>query len=148
MVVATPNRFHREAVVAAADRGIHVLREKPLAVTVAECRDMVEACESAGVVLQVGFNQRFWAQVRIAKALVEAGVIGEVRQIRSHCAETSTAYPAATRFRYDLAQSGGATIIDLTIHRIDLARYLVGEFSGVAASRSNSATRTCRPSGG
>jgi predicted dehydrogenase len=115
-----------------------VLCEKPLAVTVAECRQMVDAAARAGVVLQVGFNQRFWSQVQIAKSLVDAGFIGKVHQVRSHYAEKSTAYPAVTRYRYDLAQSGGATIIDLTIHRIDLARHLVGEFSGVCAELAHS----------
>ena len=94
---------------------------------------MVKACEDAKVVLQVGFNQRFWGQVEIAKQLIDAGFIGKIHQMRSIYSEKSTAYPAATRYRYDLAQSGGATTIDLTIHRIDLARHLVGDFSGVFA---------------
>jgi predicted dehydrogenase len=133
VIVATPNRFHEEGVVAAAKRGKHVLCEKPLAVDAAGARRMVKACDEARVILQVGFNQRFWAQVEIAKQLVDAGFIGKVHQIRSIYSEKSTAYPATTRYRYDLAQSGGATIIDLTIHRIDLARHLVGDFSGVFA---------------
>jgi predicted dehydrogenase len=139
VVVATPNRFHAEAVIAAAAAGKHVLCEKPLAMSVQEARAMVDACRRAGVVLQVGFNQRFWPQVQIAKALIDAGVIGEVLQVQSVYAEKAGAYPAATRYRYDLAQSGGATIIDLTIHRIDLVRYLVGDVTGVFADLANSA---------
>ena len=131
VVVATPNRFHEEGVLAAAAHGKHVLCEKPLAIDAAAARRMVEACEEAKVVLQVGFNQRFWAQVQIAKQLIDAGFIGRIHQMRSIYSEKSTVYPATTRYRYDLAQSGGATIIDLTIHRIDLARHLVGDFSGV-----------------
>jgi predicted dehydrogenase len=133
VIVATPNRFHEEGVVAAAGHGKHVLCEKPLAIDVASARRLVEACERASVVLQVGFNQRFWAQVEIAKQLIDAGFIGKIYQLRSIYSEKSTAYPASTRYRYDLAQSGGATIIDLTIHRIDLARHLIGDFSGVFA---------------
>ena len=138
VVVATPNLHHHDGVIAAAERGKHVLCEKPLAVTVAECRRMVEACDKAGVVLQVGFNQRFWSQVQIAKALIDAGFIGKIHQMRSIYSEKSTAYPAATRYRYDLAQSGGATIVDLTIHRIDMARFLVGDFSSVFAELAHS----------
>lgn len=138
VIVATPNRFHGEGVIAAAAHGKHVLCEKPLAIDIAESRRMIEACEKAGVVLQVGFNQRFWEQVRIAKALLDAGFIGEIHQMRSIYSEKSTAYPAVTRYRYDLAQSGGATIIDLTIHRIDLARHLVGDFSGIFAELTHS----------
>ncbi|MBX3596733.1 MAG: Gfo/Idh/MocA family oxidoreductase [Rhizobiaceae bacterium] len=138
VVVATPNLYHAEGVIAAAEHGKHVLCEKPLAIEVAECRRMVDACAKAGVVLQVGFNQRFWGQVQIAKALVDSGFIGKVHQMRSIYSEKSTAYPAATSYRYDLAQSGGATIIDLTIHRIDLARHLVGDISGVFAELTHS----------
>lgn len=131
VIVATPNRFHEDGVIAAAQRGKHVLCEKPLAVDAAAARRMVKACEDAKVILQVGFNQRFWAQVEIAKQLIDQGFIGKIHQMRSIYSEKSTAYPASTRYRYDLAQSGGATIIDLTIHRIDLARHLMGDFSGV-----------------
>lgn len=133
VIVATPNKFHEEGVVAAAAHGKHVLCEKPLSVDAAGGRRMVDACNKAGVVLQVGFNQRFWGQVEIAKALIDAGFIGKVHQMRSIYSEKSTAYPASTGYRYDLGLSGGATIIDLTIHRIDLARHLVGDFSGVMA---------------
>jgi predicted dehydrogenase len=138
VIVATPNRFHEEGVVAAAQHGKHVFCEKPLAVDIQAARRMVDACNRAKVVLQVGFNQRFWAQAQIAKDLISSGFIGDVHQVRSNYSEKHTAYPAVTRYRYDLAQSGGATIIDLTIHRIDLVRYLIGDFSAVVAELSHS----------
>ena len=138
VIVATPNRFHEEAVLAAARHGKHVLCEKPLTIDVQSARRMVDACSQADVLLQVGFNQRFWGQVQIAKALIDQGFIGKIHQMRSNYSEKSTAYPAATRYRYDLSQSGGATIIDLTIHRIDLARHLVGDFSAVFAELAHS----------
>jgi len=90
------------------------------------------------VLLQVGFNQRFWPQVQIAKALIDSGVIGKVHAFRSIYSERWNVYPAATRYRYDLARSGGATIIDLTIHRIDLARHLLGDFAAVCAELAHS----------
>jgi predicted dehydrogenase len=138
VIVATPNRFHEEGVVAAARHGKHVFCEKPLAVDIQAARRMLDACNEAKVVLQVGFNQRFWAQSRIAKELIASGFIGKVHQVRSNYSEKHTAYPAATRYRYDIAQSGGATIIDLTIHRIDLVRYLISDFSAVFAELSHS----------
>jgi len=138
VIVATPNRYHAEAVIAAADAGKHVLCEKPLAIDIQSARRMVDACERAGVVLQVGFNQRFWGQVKIAKELVSSGFIGDVHAFRSVYSEKSTAYPAATRYRYNLEQSGGATIIDLTIHRIDLTRYLLGDFSAIFGELAHS----------
>jgi predicted dehydrogenase len=139
VIVATPNRNHPEGVLAAAAAKKHVLCEKPLAIDVASARAMMDACAAAGLVLQVGFNQRFWGQVQIAKALLGSGLIGKVHGFRSIYSEKSTAYPAMSRYRYDLDQSGGATIIDLTIHRIDLARHLIGDFSGVFAELVHSA---------
>jgi predicted dehydrogenase len=139
VIVATPNRNHPDAVLAAAAAGKHVLCEKPLAIDIASARKMVDACKSANVVLQVGFNQRLWGQVQIAKTLLQSGLIGTVHGFRSIYSEKSTAYPAMTRYRYDLTQSGGATIIDLTIHRIDLARYLIGDFSAIFAELIHSA---------
>jgi Predicted dehydrogenases and related proteins len=133
IVVATPNLYHSEAVLAAAAAGKHVLCEKPLATNLRDGREMIAACRGAGVVLQVGFNQRFWPQVRLARDWIDRGVVGTPQGFRSVYSEAWTAYPAATRYRYDLAVSGGASIIDLTIHRIDLARYLVGEISEVCA---------------
>ncbi|MFP6558961.1 Gfo/Idh/MocA family protein [Paraburkholderia sp. B3] len=137
VIIATPNNRHEEAAVAAARAGKHILCEKPLAIEVQQCARMVEAARQAGVVLQVGFNQRFWSQVQIARTLIDSGFIGDVHAFRSVYSEKSTAYPAASRYRYDLAQSGGATIIDLTIHRIDLARYLVGDFAAIFAELSH-----------
>jgi predicted dehydrogenase len=137
VIIATPNNRHEEAAVAAAKAGKHILCEKPLALTIQSALRMVDAAKDAGVVLQVGFNQRFWAQVQIAKMLIGSGFIGDVHAFRSVLSEKSTAYPAASRYRYDLAQSGGATIIDLTIHRIDLARHLVGDITGVFAELSH-----------
>ena len=139
VLVATPNRFHRAAVEMAAAAGKPVFCEKPLAATLTDARAMVEACNAAGVILQVGFNQRFWAQVRIAKQLIDTGFIGRVHGCRSLFAEQQGKYPAATAYRYDLAQSGGATIIDLTVHRIDLVRHLLGEFRSLTAEVRHSA---------
>jgi predicted dehydrogenase len=138
VIVATPNIFHGEAVIAAAAAEKHVLCEKPLALEIKTARKMIDACAAKNLVLQVGFNQRFWAQVEIAKNLVDSGFIGDVHGFRSVYSEKSTAYPAVTRYRYDLKQSGGATIIDLTIHRIDLARHLLGDFSAVFAELAHS----------
>ncbi|WP_181969761.1 Gfo/Idh/MocA family protein [Paraburkholderia sp. DHOC27] len=137
VIVATPNNRHEEAAVAAAQAGKHILCEKPLALDIQSAARIVKAADDAGVVLQVGFNQRCWSQVQIAKHLIDSGFIGDVHAFRSVYSEKASAYPAASRYRYDLAQSGGATIIDLTIHRIDLARHLLGEITGVFAELSH-----------
>jgi predicted dehydrogenase len=76
--------------------------------------------------------------VQIAKSLIDAGVVGEVHAFRSVYSERWNVYPATTRYRYDLKASGGATIIDLTIHRIDLIRYLLGDYASICAELAHS----------
>jgi predicted dehydrogenase len=134
VIIALPNDLHAEVAIAAAERGKHIFCEKPLAMNPGEGRKMVEAARAAGVVLQVGFNQRYWPQVQMARRLIDQGVIGGVHAFRSVYSESANVYPATTRYRYDLARSGGASIIDLAIHRIDLARYLLGDVVEVCAT--------------
>jgi predicted dehydrogenase len=138
VIVAIPNVYHRDAVIAAAQAEKHVFCEKPLATNLRDAREMITACEAANVKLMVGFNQRFWNQVDIAKEIIDSGALGDVKAFRSVYSEDWDVYPAATQYRYDLKQSGGACIIDLTIHRIDLARYLLGEITSLCAEIKHS----------
>ncbi|SNT04100.1 myo-inositol 2-dehydrogenase / D-chiro-inositol 1-dehydrogenase [Geodermatophilus pulveris] len=83
VVVAAPARSHADLVVAAAGAGRHVFCEKPMAVTLAEADRAIDAARAAGVVLQVGFNRRFAADWRAARALLDAGTLGTPRLLRS-----------------------------------------------------------------
>ena len=134
VLVAIPNHLHRGVIEDAAAAGIHVFCEKPVAHTLVDAIAAYEACEKAGVRMQVGFNQRFWQPVQIAHHAIQAGVIGEVQGFQSTYAEAFNKYPSATAFRYDLSQSGGAAILDLGSHRVDLARYLLGDIVEVCAT--------------
>src|SRR4030042_2590709 len=77
VVVVTPTSLHREVVLAAARAGKHVLCEKPMAVDVRECDDMIDACARASVKLQLGFMRRYDESFRAAKARLDSGEIGE-----------------------------------------------------------------------
>ncbi|MCV2490285.1 Gfo/Idh/MocA family oxidoreductase [Geodermatophilus sp. YIM 151500] len=83
VVIAAPARLHADLVVAAAAAGKHVFCEKPMAVTLPDADRAIDAARTAGVVLQVGFNRRFAADWRAARALLEAGTLGTPRQLRS-----------------------------------------------------------------
>ncbi|GAA2642824.1 Gfo/Idh/MocA family protein [Paractinoplanes durhamensis] len=134
VLVATPNHLHRDIVEHATAAGLHVFTEKPVAHTLEDALAIERACTAAGVVTQTGFNQRFREPVRLAKQGIAAGVVGDVLAFRSVYSESHAVYPAATGYRYNLAQSGGASILDLAIHRIDLARHLVGDIVEVCAT--------------
>ncbi|MBM7804426.1 myo-inositol 2-dehydrogenase/D-chiro-inositol 1-dehydrogenase [Geodermatophilus bullaregiensis] len=83
VVIAAPARSHADLVVAAAAAGKHVFCEKPMAVTLPDADRAVDAARAAGVVLQVGFNRRFAADWRAARALLDAGMLGTPRLLRS-----------------------------------------------------------------
>ncbi|MGR6964131.1 Gfo/Idh/MocA family oxidoreductase [Geodermatophilus sp. URMC 61] len=83
VVIAAPARSHADLVVAAAAAGKHVFCEKPMAVTLRDADRAIDAARAADVVLQVGFNRRFAADWRAARALLDAGTLGTPRLLRS-----------------------------------------------------------------
>jgi myo-inositol 2-dehydrogenase/D-chiro-inositol 1-dehydrogenase len=83
VVIAAPARFHADLVVAAAAAGKGVFCEKPMALSLADADRAIDAARAAGVVLQVGFNRRFAADWSAARRLLDAGVVGTPRLLRS-----------------------------------------------------------------
>ena len=133
MVVVTPTRLHRELVVAAARAGRHILCEKPMAITVEECREMIRAAEEHRVVLQVGFMRRFDPGFLAAREAIERGDIGPVVQVKSLTHGPSVPQP----WMYDLAASNGP-LAEVNSHDIDTLRWYTGsEFQEVYAVAGN-----------
>jgi predicted dehydrogenase len=128
-----PNDLHAEPTIAAAEAGKHVLCEKPLGRTAAESYEIWQRVAACGVKHMCGFNYRFAPATRLARELVEAGEIGEVRHFRAAYLKDSGAGPTRTSWRYDPAVAGSGALGDLATHVIDLARYLVGEIVSVSA---------------
>jgi predicted dehydrogenase len=129
VIIATPNNFHRNQAVAAAKAGLHVVVEKPLAVTNKEAWEIVHACRRAGVKLMVGCDRRFWTQNQWAKQLIEQGVIGQVLMARASLHEHWYLYQnhvAKTDFRLRADVAGGAALPDTGAHAIDLLTWLIG----------------------
>jgi len=121
VVIATPTVFHREIAVAAARAGKHVLCEKPMAMNVAECDEIVLAAEAAGIVLQIGFMRRYSESYLQAKARIDAGEIGAVVQVKTHTYGPS--YPRPWMF--DLKKSNGP-LAEVNSHDFDTVRWLTG----------------------
>src|SRR5450759_2130868 len=138
VIIATPNHLHGEMCISAAERGHAIFCEKPLAHNLVSAQEIVQACKDAGVILQVGFNQRFWSAVQMAKDMIDSGVIGTPHTFRSVYSEAWNVYPGTSTYRYHLEQSGGASINDLTVHRIDQARFLMGDIAEVTAAIEHS----------
>jgi myo-inositol 2-dehydrogenase/D-chiro-inositol 1-dehydrogenase len=116
VVIAAPARFHAELVVAAARAGKAVFCEKPMALTLAEADRAIEAAETAGVLLQVGFNRRFAADWVAARRLIDSGQLRRPRLLRS-----VTRDPGG----FDPGRVAPNTIfLETLIHDFDTLRYL------------------------
>jgi predicted dehydrogenase len=123
VLIATPHADHRDQVIAAAQAGKHVLVEKPMATTVADCDTMIDACKQAGVMLEVIQTLRFRGTPARAKQLIDAGRIGAVRMIRgqSLCRD----YAIAAGAWPGLPEHGGA-FLDMGVHNFDIMRFWSG----------------------
>jgi len=130
VLIGSPVFMHKEQTIKAAKAGKHVLSEKPMARTVAECDAMIDACEKAGVVLMVAFMKRFDKSFRLAKQMVDAGELGEVFQIHTEWSWPG-AHPGSHGWRVKLPTWGGI-FQDHGSHTIDLCRWWVGDVETVS----------------
>ena len=132
--IATPPHLHCEQTLQAAAAGKHVLVEKPMALDVAQCEQMIVACREFHVSLHVAYYRRYWPKFRAMKAALDAGEIGTVLGARL---QLCTLAPASG-WRIDPAISGGGHVVDVGSHRLDMLVYLLGdvtEIHGFAANR-------------
>src|SRR6185295_11064202 len=122
--VATPHQYHARHAMLAAKHGKHLLIEKPMALTLAECAAMIEAARQAGVRLIVGHSHSFDAPIARAHALIESGAFGAVRMI--HAANyTDYLYRLRRPEELDTALGGGA-VFNQAAHQVDIVRLLGG----------------------
>ena len=121
--VASSSAEHCAQVRSALDAGRHVFCEKPLGVTLEECRAAEEAvARNPGRVFLLGFMRRYDASYRRAKTLIDAGRIGKPILFRGYSVDPESAIEGAIRF----APSSGGQFMDMSVHDIDLARWMLG----------------------
>jgi phthalate 4,5-cis-dihydrodiol dehydrogenase len=124
--VATPHQLHARHVAIAAARGKHILVEKPMAITLAECQAMIDAARTAGVTLVVGHSHSFNAPILRARAIIDSGAVGRVRMITAFNF-TDFMYRPRRPEELDTA-SGGGVLFSQAAHQIDIVRLLGGGF--------------------
>ncbi|MBT2759759.1 Gfo/Idh/MocA family oxidoreductase [Paenibacillus sp. ISL-20] len=130
--INAPSDAHKEIAIAAAKAGKHIFCEKPLALTLADAREMLQAAQEAGITHMVGFNYRFSPAVRLAKKLIESGRLGQIYHFRAWFLQDwimDPQFPLVWRLQKEVAGSGSHG--DLGAHLIDLAHYLVGDMQEV-----------------
>ena len=132
--VCTPGDSHAEIAIAAARAGKHVLCEKPLANSLRDAERMLAAVEKAGVSHMICHNYRRIPAVMLAKQIITEGLLGEIRHYRGTYLQDWMSDPAAPfNWRLDRTKAGSGALGDIASHSIDLARFLVGEITEVAA---------------
>lgn len=128
VIICTPERFHCSNVVAALEAGKDVLCEKPLAMTVDECRKIVETWHKSGRQLMVAFSQRLSPEHQLAKKLLEQGSIGKPIAFRTALAHSGAEYAGMGQPEadfYDKRLAGiGDVMLSVGCHRMDLMAYL------------------------
>jgi myo-inositol 2-dehydrogenase/D-chiro-inositol 1-dehydrogenase len=126
VVIVTPTSTHAAFIEAAVTAGKAVWSEKPIALGLAETARVVEVVARTGQPVQLGFMRRFDPGYAAAKARIEAGELGRIEQFRSLSRDT---YPPPLEFLHH----AGGIFLDMSVHDLDLARFLVGEVEEVTA---------------
>ena len=136
--VATPVRVHAEQAIAAAEAGKHVLCEKPMAMTVAECDRIIAACHANRVALAVAYYRRFYPAVARIKELIASGEIGEAVLAQAEAFESFNPQPGDARaWLVDRREAGGGPMMDFGCHRLELMLNFFGPVRRVASTVSN-----------
>ena len=132
--VATPPHVHAEQTVTCARAGKHILCEKPMALTNAECDQMIRAADEGGVQLMVAYYRRRYPAVMKIKELLEAGRIGRPTVLRAQMAgRYQPPVDGVQPWRTDPAIAGGGFLWDVGSHRIDLMIHFLGDVAEVSA---------------
>lgn len=133
VAVAVPNDAHCACALAGLEAGKHVLLEKPMALSVAQCDAINSAAAASGRVLQLGFVCRGLPAARAAKKLIDAGRFGEIYHVKCSLYRTR-GIPGLGGWFTTKARSGGGPLIDLGVHVLDLAMHLSGNHAPTRAS--------------
>ncbi len=123
--IVTPNTFHKPLTLAALKAGCHVLCEKPMAMNALEAKEMLTASRRAKKRLMINFSYRFSDQSWALKKQVESGILGDIYFGRTSW-HRRRGIPGFGGWFGTKALSGGGPLIDLGVHRLDLALWLMG----------------------
>lgn len=134
VIICTPNSTHTEYAVAALEAGKHVICEKPMALTAADAERMVQAAEQNDRILTIGHQSRFSPAAQHLHELCASGALGTIYYVRSEMLRRR-GVPTWGHFLEQKRQGGGC-LIDLGTHAIDLALWMLGDFSPVWAMGS------------
>jgi predicted dehydrogenase len=131
--VALPNYLHAPVAIAALRAGLHVLTEKPMAINAREAEEMLQAARQADRKLMVHFNYRFSAPSQFLKRYVDEGNLGRIYYAHTRWLR-ARGIPNLGGWFGQKSKSGGGPLIDLGVHRLDLALWLMGYPRAISVS--------------
>lgn len=132
-VIATPNVFHHPMTMAALEAGSHVLCEKPLALTYAHAKEMMDLAAAKGLTVNVGSHYRWSDAIRAAKAQADAGFYGDIYAARTIWHRRS-GIPGFGSWFTRKSLAGGGCLLDIGIHALDRALFIMGYPTPVTVS--------------
>lgn len=122
--IITPNALHHSQTLTAAKAGKHVICEKPMAISAAEGKDMIDACNKAGVKLVVGYRMHFEPTTLEVIRMRNEGEFGNIKFFQGLC---GFRIGDPTQWRLNRALAGGGALMDIGIYALNGSRYMVGE---------------------
>jgi predicted dehydrogenase len=129
--IAVPNALHAPLAKRALKAGKHVILDKPFALSLAEAESVVATARESGKVFTLGMNQRFRGDSQRIRSLVKDGVLGDVYHAKAYWFRRAGIPRMGTWFG-NKALSGGGTLLDIGVHLLDLALYVIDDFSPVS----------------
>ena len=138
VIVCTPHPLHAEPAIAAAERGVHVLVEKPLAASLADCDAMLTTAARAGVKLGVVSQRRFYEPVLRMKAAIDTGKIGRpVLGVVLMFNWREESYYASDPWRGRWDTEGGGVLVNQAPHQLDLLQWFLGPIEEITGYWAN-----------
>lgn len=136
--IATPVFLHAKQTIAAAKAGKHILCEKPMALNVAECDEMIAACKANNVKLGIAYYRRFYPLINRVKEIIASGEIGKVAFAQINAFEFFNPSPEHSRYwLLEKEKSGGGPMMDFGCHRLEVLTNLFGEVRQLKSIVSN-----------
>lgn len=139
--IGLPNSMHREYTIRAAQLGKHVLCEKPMAISSAECREMINGCRAAGRKLMIAYRVHYEPTHIRARQMIQSGAIGQVEAF-----EGAFGFNTPSKlWRQTRQYGGGGSLLDVGIYPLNESRWITGEepvsFTAIPATRDKASGR-------
>jgi UDP-N-acetyl-2-amino-2-deoxyglucuronate dehydrogenase len=136
--ICTPHPLHKEPAILAAQAGVHVMVEKPMAANLPDCDEMLRAAGKSGVRLSVMSQRRFYEPVQRMKAAIEAGKIGRpLLGVFLMFSWRDQAYYESDPWRGKWATEGGGVLVNQSPHQLDLLRWFMGDIEEISGRWAN-----------